>query len=111
MKRLAPYHAIRVLWSALNAVPLLEGEEVKVSYLTVVHAWTPSFSGRTQPSLAPLLALTTRRNFDSINDGFKFSVSTTINTLVTLSLSLLQCQVGLLRLGLHKSWRRRRSQV
>ena len=65
-----------------------------------------SFSGWTQPSLAPLLALRTRRDLNRVNDSFQFSVPI-IDTLVTLlSPSWLQRQVNIRLLGLH----RRRSQ-
>ena len=62
------------------------------------------FLDRVRPSLAPFLALTTRRNFNRINHGSKVSVSIVamISASVIFSPSLLRRQVGSLRLGLHK---------
>ena len=64
----------------------------------------------TQPSLAPLLTLMTRRDFNRVNDRSKCCLPIMINALVILSPSLLQRQVGFLRPGLHRRRRRIRFQ-
>ena len=67
-----------------------------------------SSSGWAQPSLAPILALRTRRDPNRVNGSSQFSVPM-INTLVTatlLSPSWLQRQVDIRLLGLHRRRRR-----